>query len=286
MMKKKQASFLNLSKKILDVDNTGKVGKLLGLKYIPIGKDEQTDNEAENEAAFKAILKDHGMDPDAQYYLFDADDGVGYSNRKLDRARYDMLMDKFYTAVILQYRLNHKGESLTGNYDNAANEEALKGSNRIPKDVEAYYYDPALKNAEMLPTDELLFGTQKYTVDGGSSEKEYPVSFYTYLSATNTEQPAGLDLEKGKDARLKYFGSADAFNHYTGMKLYYRADIANYVGNTSNRITERNMAYQTTGTIQTLGAKTMHDAIYSEENTMKVDVKVNNWKLSINQVPM
>lgn len=287
-------------KKLLDMDNTERVaGKTLGLRYIPKSKDE-LDPEGDAEAAFKAILTDHEMDPNATYTLLDeysyTNGGKMYIEQtKLTREYYDFLMDRFYAAVILQYRLNHKGsEPLEGTYNATANEDALKKSNRIPNNIAAaYYYDPALENEEMLPTDELLFGTKQYDVNTDSkSEKKYPVSFYTFLTDDNTTAPTELTadmdaaLANGKEARLNYFASSEAFNYYPGMKLYYRADIANYVGNTSNRITERNMYYQSTGTIQTLGAKTMHDAIYSEENTMKVDVTVNSWKLSINNIPM
>lgn len=286
-------------KTLLDLDNTERAaGKSLGLRYIPISKDEVDEDGNLIEAAFDDILREHGIDPDKQYTAGQLLDPNYLPNAlytidgptKLTREHYDLLMDRFYAAVILQYRLNHKGsEPLEGTYDATANEDALKKSNRIPNNITAYYYDPALENEEMLPTDELLFGTQEYTIKDGKSEKEYPVSFYTYLSTDDTKTDItdiNTALANGKDARLKYFASSEAFNYYPGMKLYYRADIANYVGNTSNRITERNMYYQSTGTIQTLGAKTMHDAIYSEENTMKVDVTVNSWKLSINNIPM
>lgn len=280
---------INTLKILLDMDNTERAaGNSLGLRYIPIGKDELDEYGDPIPAVFKGILKDHGMDPDTEYDVLDTYQDV--VKGKLTRELYDYLMDRFYAAVILQYRLNHKGELLEGTYDATANEDALKKSNRIPNNITAaYYYDPALINPEMLPTDELLFGTQEYTIKEGKSEKQYPVSFYTYFSTDDTKTDIAdinAALANGKDARLKYFASSEAFNYYPGMKLYYRADIANYVGNTSNRITERNMYYQSTGTIQTLGAKTIHDAIYSEENTMKVDVTVNSWKLSINNIPM
>ena len=104
--------------------------------------------------------------------------------------------------------------------------------------------------------------------------------------APDNVKATSTDFTTGKTARLTYFSTDDAFKYFTNMKLYYRADIADYVDNVSNKMTERNMHYQTVGTIQTLGARTIHDAVYSDENTMKVDVKVNNWKLSINQIPM
>lgn len=75
-------------------------------------------------------------------------------------------------------------------------------------------------------------------------------------------------------------------DYTTGMKLYYRADVADYVGGVSTKLTERNVLYDTKGTIQSLGAKSITDAIQSEDNAMNVDVTVNKWKLSINEVPM
>lgn len=286
-------------KTLLDIDNTG--NKALGLRYIPKSQNEIEDPESEEAIKdFRNSLQERGIDPDKEYGRYELLDPnypgwtLEGTTSKLTRAHYDLLMDKFYAAVILQYRLNHIGKLLAGNYEASKDETALKGSNRIPKTVTgAYFYDPVLESAEMLPTDELLFGTQQYDVEGGKSDKKYPVSFY--IEVKDGSAKASIDvnrnefltkLENGKEARFNYFASSEAFNYYQGMKLYYRADIANYVGNTSNRITERNMYYQSTGTIQTLGAKTMHDAIYSEDNTMKVDVTVNSWKLSINNIPM
>lgn len=48
-------------------------------------------------------------------------------------------------------------------------------------------------------------------------------------------------------------------------KRYYRADVANYSDDetTSMKITERNTFYHITGTITTLGAKSIEDAINS-----------------------
>lgn len=90
----------------------------------------------------------------------------------------------------------------------------------------------------------------------------------------------------GAEVRATYFADLAAFEYFKGQKVYYRADVADYVGGASNKLTERNMYYVSRGTIQSLGAKTIHDAIYSDQNTMHIDVKVNDWKLSINQIPM
>ena len=215
---------------------------------------------------------------------------------------YDEMMNRFYEALVLQYRA-------------ARNDAAVQGTlltelgNKIPADTLAYFAEPARNGNELMPTDYLLLGTEntdyklwvkkpttratdysQYT-QTGEVKKDTPI-FYIFQDRTATLQKDWkwkantTDFSKGKAARLAYFASTDAFKYFTFMKLYYRADIANYVGNASNRMTERNMYYQTVGTIQSLGARTIHEAIYSESNTMQVDVKVNKWRLSINKVPM
>lgn len=76
----------------------------------------------------------------------------------------------------------------------------------------------------------------------------------------------------------------EMFDFNNGDKLYYRCDVSDYVNNVSKRITERNMYYQTTATITSLGAPTIDEAIKSEENTLHVDVVVKDWTLSMNNV--
>lgn len=208
------------------------------------------------------------------------------------------MMDRFYQAVLLQYRAATE-YTVTGDM-------RLTLGNKVPFGVQAYFSDPALSvgSEGLKTTDYLLLGKEEIDYQlqkedktdpdnpkwiDGEKVKSTPV-FYIYNDAADAA-PAhyvatDTDFSKGKAARLEYFASADAFKYFTNMKLYYRADVSNYEGNTSNKMTERNMYYQTVGTIQTLGARTIHDAIYSEQNTMKVDVTVNKWKLSINQVPM
>lgn len=69
-------------------------------------------------------------------------------------------------------------------------------------------------------------------------------------------------------------------------KLFYRCDVSDYENNVSKRITERNMYYQTTATITSLGSPTIEDAIESKENTLHVNVVVKDWTLSMNNVNM
>lgn len=80
--------------------------------------------------------------------------------------------------------------------------------------------------------------------------------------------------------------ATDMFDINTNDKLFYRCDVSDYVDNVSKRITERNMYYQTTATITSLGSLTIDEAIKSDENTMHVDVIVKDWTLSMNNVNM
>lgn len=290
--------YLATVKTLIGRDNS-KVGTGLGMKYIPAAKGEDA-------AAFKAILKAHGLAVDAKYDLPDHTDGI--KQTELTRDLYDDMMDRFYQALIMQYRASQPYTKTV------AGTMLTELGNKVPVNATAYFYDPALMNPdnkELLPTDYLLLGDEKETEYQLYAKKEAPKT--RAIDYAKDYDKAGIikdtpifciydqniiaggganititsgDFIKGKEVRQKYFASADAFKYYTNMKLYYRADVANYVGNTSNKITERNMYYRTIGTIQSLGARTIHDAIYSEENTMKVNVTVNKWKLSINQIPM
>lgn len=71
-------------------------------------------------------------------------------------------------------------------------------------------------------------------------------------------------------------------------KRYYRADVANMASDntTSMKLTERNTFYQITGTITTLGAKSIEDAINSDDINMIVQVVVKKWNYVVNEVNM
>ena len=77
-------------------------------------------------------------------------------------------------------------------------------------------------------------------------------------------------------------------SYYDGMKLYYRADIANYdAANTvSLKNTERNTYYKIRATITSLGAKSIEDAINSDDISMQVEVTVNPWNVVFNDINM
>lgn len=77
-------------------------------------------------------------------------------------------------------------------------------------------------------------------------------------------------------------------SYYDGMKLFYRADIANYddTNTISLKNTERNTYYKIRATITTLGAKSIEDAINSDDISMQVEVEVNPWNVVFNDVNM
>lgn len=206
-------------------------------------------------------------------------------------ADYLKIMDRFYVAVMLQQRLENKMAHVAGTQRMAAATEADWG-NGIPQSVSKAY----LTNTNDVATDSLLLGAETKTLDSKKVRKVIP--FYITLkkdqTTLNTEL-AKLFTPKvtlpsltivGANARDDFFTTLNAYEYIKGQKLYYRADIANYVAGVSNKITERNMYYVSTGTIQSLGAKTIHDAIYSDQNSMSVNVYVKNWKFSQNNIPM
>lgn len=77
-------------------------------------------------------------------------------------------------------------------------------------------------------------------------------------------------------------------DYYDGMKLYYRADIANYddTNTVSYRNTERNTFYKIRATITSLGAKSIEEAINSDNIGMQVQVEVNPWNVVVNDINM
>ena len=200
-----------------------------------------------------------------------------------DFPAYKKMMDRFYVAVLLQQRLANKGAGVAGTQTPVA--DAAGWGNGISNGTTGYY-----TNAD---TDSLMVGYKKLT-DGAIANRAFYFSETVNQSLT-TEMLANAMFmpvspvageRTGAEVRATYFADLAAFEYFKGQKVYYRADVADYVGGASNKLTERNMYYVSRGTIQSLGAKTIHDAIYSDQNTMHIDVKVNDWKLSINQIPM
>lgn len=212
-----------------------------------------------------------------------ADKAIWEATTKPDFAAYQKMMDRFYVAVLLQQRLANKGDKETGN--STASSDKMNWGNGITSGKDGYY-----TNAD---TDSLLVGYKKLDDNTLVNDRFY---FYVDMSEASVEgmianamfmpSPVVTGVKSGAEVRAAYFADIDSYQYIKGQKLYYRADIADYVGGASNKLTERNMYYVSRGTIQSLGAKSIHDAIYSDQNTMHIDVKVNDWKLSINQIPM
>lgn len=209
-------------------------------------------------------------------------------------ADYQKYMDRFYAAVMIQQRLDNKMTAVAGNKTGttsaawgngipAATTVALLAS---PKQLAAT--DSLLAGYTMSSDAEPVRLANPFYVDGtilatGDQEKfSKAIAQFVFDAAKGTPDVEATSIE----TRSEYFGKVDAYEYFKGQKLYYRADVADYVGGVSNKITERNMYYTSRGTIQSLGAKSIHDAIYSDQNTMHIDVTVNDWRLSINEVPM
>lgn len=207
---------------------------------------------------------------------------------------YQKYMDRFYAAVMIQQRLDNKMTAVAGN--KTASTSAEWGNGIPAATTVALLASPK----QLAATDSLLAGytmssdakpvrlANPFYVDGsilvtGDQEKfSQAIAQFVFDAAKGNPSVEATSIE----TRAEYFGNLDAYEYFKGQKLYYRADIADYVDGVSNRITERNMYYVTTGTIQSLGAKSIHDAIYSDQNTMSVNVYVKNWKFSQNKVGM
>lgn len=103
----------------------------------------------------------------------------------------------------------------------------------------------------------------------------------TYLVSV----PAYESVFRGETEAAK---QAKAISIQTGDKRYYRADVANMSADnsTSMKLTERNTFYHITGTITTLGAKSIEDAINSDDINMVVQVEVKKWNYVVNNVNM
>lgn len=103
----------------------------------------------------------------------------------------------------------------------------------------------------------------------------------TYLASV----PAYIDVLRGATVLAD---QARAISIKTNDKRYYRADVANMSADnsTSMKLTERNTFYHITGTITTMGAKSIEDAINSDDINMIVQVVVKKWNYVVNNVNM
>ena len=139
-----------------------------------------------------------------------------------------------------------------------------------------------------ITTQALIAALGDGTFNPGGSLHEIPEGYwnteanvgklYTFLTTDNAYKDVFTTAE--------YPNAQSLVDYVKNMKLYYRADVADYVRGVSNKLTERNTLYDSKGTITSLGAKSIDDAILSEDNAMHVDVTVKKWKLSVNEINM
>lgn len=144
-----------------------------------------------------------------------------------------------------------------------------KGGNALIRDITPAIVKDALENK--------IFGDDVTEVTDTFWDTDANVeALHTFLT-TNYADLFPAETYTDKEMLIGY---------KTGEKLYYRVDIANYSDDstTSNCMTERNMFYQTQATITTLGAKSIDEAIDSDNLNMIVQVKVNPWSVSVNRV--
>ena len=118
------------------------------------------------------------------------------------------------------------------------------------------------------------------------------------ITATTWNTPANVaalhTFLSGSDAYKDIFNSTDypdgpsLVDKFQNSKLYYRADVANYQDDeaTSEKVTERNTFYQIQGTITSLGANSIEDAINTDNISMLVKVSVKDWNVVVNRVNM
>lgn len=149
----------------------------------------------------------------------------------------------------------------------------------------------------------LVDGDQMWT----SSSNANVTAFFTYLA--KEESKADVKSALGKIYSLT--NSTDIDTRYTAViaqvgkdnpnsgatpanyvrfkkdeKVYYRADVARYTGGVSQKVTERNTYYQVKGTITSIGAETIEDAITTTLVGMTVQVVVKKWAVVISEVNM
>lgn len=205
-------------------------------------------------------------------------------------ADYDNLMDKLYLATLLSYRFDKANQNAfmasgTGAYP-APNTSSIAFSDSIL----TYAHGAKVATDTLLAGPKgLIYAEKKTGTDNYVMTIKKTDGTTLALSQPTSEALIQPLYSQGKASRKAYFSqikNEKVYAYYTGMKLYYRADVADYAGGVSNKLTERNTYYQSIGTITSLGSRTIHDAINSDDNTMKVDVTVNKWRLSVNEIPM
>ena len=255
----------------------------------------ETGNFADDDitTVVKAAINTFGLQTvdektfDAGKTTVDALKAVAYADYQAD-------MNRFYAAVLIQTKLDSKFTktkgNMTGSADNAttttygngiqALQEVLMADLNVATDslLAGWYISTDAKPVRLAKPFCVKVSTFNKT------QKDISQEIAQFVFETTKNKPGKEAV--GIETRASYFSNLDSYEYFKGQKLYYRADVANYVSGVSNKITERNLYYVSTGTIQSLGAKSIHDAIYSDQNTMSVNVYVKNWKFSQNDIPM
>lgn len=103
------------------------------------------------------------------------------------------------------------------------------------------------------------------------------------LNKDNTEIEARY---KSVTAALPTAASATELRFKAGDKVYYRADVSDYVDGASLKVTKRNTYYETRATITSVGAKSIEKAINSDDLQMQIEVSVKPWTHVINDIDM
>ena len=140
-----------------------------------------------------------------------------------------------------------------------------------------------------------------------SSSNANVTAFFTYLAKSDNEADVksalgkiysltdSKDIDTRYDAVIAQVGvdnpgvgatPANFVRFKKDEKVYYRADVARYVGGASQKVTERNTYYQVKGTITSIGAESIEDAITTTLVGMTVQVVVKKWAVVISEVNM
>lgn len=110
---------------------------------------------------------------------------------------------------------------------------------------------------------------------------------YSLTNTTDIDTRYGSIMTQANTDKAKTLDPLAALVRFKkDEKVYYRADVARYVGGASQKLTERNTYYQVKGTITSVGAGSIEEAITTTLVGMTVQVVVKNWAVVISEVNM
>lgn len=155
------------------------------------------------------------------------------------------------------------------------------GDNTLVGDVTKEMLEKALKDESFKGVKAFGSDAWNYQDEGATVVSDNLAKLYTFLTKEDGDYADIFTKDKYKDAE-------SLIDYKKGQKVYYRADVSNYTDDNLNslNVTERNTFYSITGTITSLGAKTVEAAIENDNLGMTVEVTVNPWKVVINMVDM